>query len=716
LDYFLGQRFGIQFSTMGAPDTAQGPAAVRYAPYIEELQEFFASSCLRYGSPEDIIAMTDRLESSPAFAEDLSSMIRSIVLREGGEVQHSQLLEILAIATGGEKMDHSPQHYGQPLRNLLSFLTSVLRKPWNEPPPEPVRAEVLPFPTRPRHAGERGHGQAAAISAATERAAYAEHALRYPAATPAFPKPEPMPATQQAHQADPLGDPRSERKVPDLIGEPTPPDRSAFDPHAPADQAVEEPDLPEEETSDADTSTAVTLPTPARRPVTSHHATAAAVHTATPNSALPAGSAAEHIVKPAGAQLSPASATAAAASPATPPAMQAQVPAATDAPSWQLAAEAVRGIKHEAVREAHVSPWSSKREVAHFAGASTPVQRASAETDTARAFAAAPAFRTGFQKSSPAPPVAGTAVPTRKAPEPAPVRSHYAPRVPRTPAGMLVAGAALLVLAGIFAASLHRAPTELTGKQPPQPPQNAPRPASTAQPQEAPPFVTAPEGSAAPQRLLRIRRATADEDDRGVAPPYSTPIPGQAVAAKPSPYGPQAAQQPAPGVRTSRPPSDEVASTWQPQQLNSSDAGHEYESESYAGGQPGFHPGVGSAYRNPDAAIAGDLPRSGGSRSVSGNPDQVEVSSGMMAGYLISAPKPDYPGLAKIAHIGGPVVLQAVIAKNGSVIATHTLSGHRLLRGAAEDAVRRWRFRPYVMDGHPVEVSTIITVRFNPKH
>ena len=47
----FGQRFGIQLSTMGASTTAQGSAEVRFAPYIEELQEFFASACLRYGSP-----------------------------------------------------------------------------------------------------------------------------------------------------------------------------------------------------------------------------------------------------------------------------------------------------------------------------------------------------------------------------------------------------------------------------------------------------------------------------------------------------------------------------------------------------------------------------------------------------------------------------------------------------------------------------------------
>jgi protein TonB len=286
---------------------------------------------------------------------------------------------------------------------------------------------------------------------------------------------------------------------------------------------------------------------------------------------------------------------------------------------------------------------------------------------------------------------------------------------------MLVAGAALLVVAGIFAASLHRT-TELTGKQAP-----AGSDAGTlgelktaiTQPKPTAQGTAAPIAATAPQKLLRVRRAPVDEeedaDERGVAPPFSTPIPGQPAPPKPSPYGTQVTQQPAPVVRGSRPPSDEVAATSQPQQPGSP-SGHEYASQSYAGSPSGFHPGVGSAYRNPDAAIAGDLPRSGGSRSVSGSPEQVEVSSGMMAGYLISAPKPDYPGLARIAHIGGPVVLQAVLAKNGSVLATHVLSGHRLLRGAAQDAVRRWRFRPYIMDGHPVEVSTIITVRFNPKH
>ncbi len=90
------------------------------------------------------------------------------------------------------------------------------------------------------------------------------------------------------------------------------------------------------------------------------------------------------------------------------------------------------------------------------------------------------------------------------------------------------------------------------------------------------------------------------------------------------------------------------------------------------------------------------------------------VSSGMMASNLISSPLPTYPTLAKLTHTEGQVILQAVISRDGTVSATHVLSGHHLLRGAAVDAVRRWRYRPYLMDGHAVDVATVVTVDFHP--
>jgi len=91
---------------------------------------------------------------------------------------------------------------------------------------------------------------------------------------------------------------------------------------------------------------------------------------------------------------------------------------------------------------------------------------------------------------------------------------------------------------------------------------------------------------------------------------------------------------------------------------------------------------------------------------------RVNVSSGVMAANLLSDPKPSYPVLASLTHTQGNVVMQAVISKDGTVEHLHVIKGHRLLRGAAKSAVRTWRYRPYKIDGVPVEVATIVSVDF----
>ena len=88
------------------------------------------------------------------------------------------------------------------------------------------------------------------------------------------------------------------------------------------------------------------------------------------------------------------------------------------------------------------------------------------------------------------------------------------------------------------------------------------------------------------------------------------------------------------------------------------------------------------------------------------------VSSGVMAAKLISAPAPEYPKLAGLIHMEGQVILQTVVSRSGKVVSTHVLRGHRLLRGAASDAVRQWRYRPYLVNGQPADVATIVTVNF----
>ncbi len=85
----------------------------------------------------------------------------------------------------------------------------------------------------------------------------------------------------------------------------------------------------------------------------------------------------------------------------------------------------------------------------------------------------------------------------------------------------------------------------------------------------------------------------------------------------------------------------------------------------------------------------------------------------MMEGNLIHKVQPVYPPLARAARIQGAVVIRAIISRNGTIENLQTLSGHPMLVGAALDAVRQWRYRPYILNGDPVEVETQVTVNFS---
>jgi len=91
---------------------------------------------------------------------------------------------------------------------------------------------------------------------------------------------------------------------------------------------------------------------------------------------------------------------------------------------------------------------------------------------------------------------------------------------------------------------------------------------------------------------------------------------------------------------------------------------------------------------------------------------KVRVSSGVAQGLLVHQVTPQYPPLARQARIQGTVVLQAVIGKDGTVQNLHVLTGHPMLTEAAVDAVRQWRYKPYYLNGEPVEVDTQINVNF----
>ena len=89
------------------------------------------------------------------------------------------------------------------------------------------------------------------------------------------------------------------------------------------------------------------------------------------------------------------------------------------------------------------------------------------------------------------------------------------------------------------------------------------------------------------------------------------------------------------------------------------------------------------------------------------------VSSGVMAGNLLTKTQPVYPAIAKAARISGTVVLQATISKTGSIENLHVVSGPAMLQQAAMDAVRTWKYKPYLLNGDPVEVDTKINVIYS---
>jgi TonB family protein len=93
-------------------------------------------------------------------------------------------------------------------------------------------------------------------------------------------------------------------------------------------------------------------------------------------------------------------------------------------------------------------------------------------------------------------------------------------------------------------------------------------------------------------------------------------------------------------------------------------------------------------------------------------PEKVNISASMASDMLIQKTTPVYPPIAKAARVSGTVVIQASISKEGTIENLHVLSGPAMLQQSAMDAVKTWRYRPYLLNNEPVEVETTINVIF----
>lgn len=88
------------------------------------------------------------------------------------------------------------------------------------------------------------------------------------------------------------------------------------------------------------------------------------------------------------------------------------------------------------------------------------------------------------------------------------------------------------------------------------------------------------------------------------------------------------------------------------------------------------------------------------------------ISGGVLNGKAIDLVKPEYPSAARAVRASGAVNVQVTIDEEGNVISTSAVSGHPLLRGAAEDAAKRSKFSPTLLEGVPVKVTGIIVYNF----
>jgi len=126
------------------------------------------------------------------------------------------------------------------------------------------------------------------------------------------------------------------------------------------------------------------------------------------------------------------------------------------------------------------------------------------------------------------------------------------------------------------------------------------------------------------------------------------------------------------------------------------------------GGVPGGIPGGASG-----GVIGGILSSTHVDVPKVATPARVRVSTGVATGLLIKKVTPNYPQLAKQARIQGQVVLQAEISKDGTIQNLQLISGHPMLAPAAIEAVRQWRYKPYLLNGEPVAVETQVVVNFS---
>jgi TonB family protein len=259
-----------------------------------------------------------------------------------------------------------------------------------------------------------------------------------------------------------------------------------------------------------------------------------------------------------------------------------------------------------------------------------------------------------------------------------------------------IALACAVVIAGVVYVRQHlgaRTPSARSATVASEPPQvipgtsvaQTPTPvATTVEPAKPAPIAISPKESSS---------AAAPES----APPLSKVPP--TVAEKPAiPATP--AKQPASAVT-----SDMVAAT-----LNAHPIGTQRLGESTTEAAPALDTKEISGSPEPAIDTSAHVPTLAAPVVVPAGP--VRVGGNIKEPRLLSYRPPDYPMVAKQAHVEGDVVIDTQIDKSGRVANMKVVSGPPMLRDAALNALRAWKYEPSTLDGEPVSIQMLVTIKF----
>jgi periplasmic protein TonB len=108
------------------------------------------------------------------------------------------------------------------------------------------------------------------------------------------------------------------------------------------------------------------------------------------------------------------------------------------------------------------------------------------------------------------------------------------------------------------------------------------------------------------------------------------------------------------------------------------------------------------------------LPCSAGAMQAGASVGKVNVSPQMMAGHCITMVSPNYPQTAGDLSKASSVLVHVVISRSGSVSPIRAVSGPPALQAEAMNAVRLWRYKPFLREEEPIDVTTDVRVDFSP--